>query len=267
MPEVLVLNPRNARGRFVKRRRKTNARRRRRNPVAALAANPRRRKRRHTNARRRRRNPIAALAANPRRRRRRRNPIAFANPRRRRRRYAANARRRVLRRNPSLRSMLSPRGLMHTLTPAVGGAAGALALDVALSYVPKEKLPSFLQTPWGSTGVKVLGAIVLGMAVGKFVNRRAGALAATGALTVTAYSVLKDFMAKNLPQVPVSGIDPPMGSDYSDTRLAYVNPAPMLQGRGMGAYMGRPTNAMPVGAYMRDSIDTVNSLHGYSDGL
>lgn len=180
------------------------------------------------------------------------------------RRRKLNARRRR-HRNPSMRSLLSVRGLMHTLTPAVGGAAGALALDVALSYVPADKLPTWAQGPWAKVGIKVLGAVALGALAGKFVNRRTGMLVTSGALTVTAYGVIKDFVAKNVPSIPVSGIDPPMGSDYSDTRLAYVSPSPMLQ-NGMGAYMRNGTSPQRVGAYMRDSLDTVN-VHGINDGM
>lgn len=239
------MNPRRARGpkgRFVKSRR-----RRRRNPIA-LAANPRRR--------RRRRNPIA-FAANP-RRRRRRNPIAFANPRRRRRRNPRASYRR--RRNPSMRNMLSLRGLTGALMPAAIGGAGALGVDLMLGYIP---LPAWFDSPTGRIVARVGGAFALGVLASFVVPRRTATLITAGALTVTAYNALREY-------APLAGISPPAyGGDYSDTRLSYVSPAPMLQGRGMGAYMRSTVPAgTGMGAYMRDSLDPVNNLSGVTgDGL
>ncbi len=262
MPEVLVLNPRRRRnrlGRFVKGSARKS--RRRRNPIAALAANPRRRRRRH--ARVRRRNPIA-LAANP-RRRRRRNPIALAaNPRRRRRRSRAVRSTRRYRRNPSgfgsIKSMLSVRGLTNTLMPAAIGGAGALGVDLALSYIPG--LPEWFNTPTGRIVARVVGAIGVGMLAGMVTNRRTGALVTSGALTVTAYGAIKEFAANNFPQL--AGISPPAYGDFSDLRIGYIDPAPRL-----GAYMQRSApRSGGVGAYMRDSLDNVNSLSGVTgDGM
>lgn len=239
MPEVLVLNPRarrDSRGRFLKRRRVNARRRRRRNPIAAVAAaNPRRsRRRRHVNARRRRRrNPIAAFAANPRRRRYR-----HVNARRSRRR----------RHNPRL---LSVSGLTSTLMPAVAGGAGALGLDIALGYLPAEW--TWAQQPLAKNLIRVVGALALGTVAGMAVNRRIGTMVTTGALTVAAYGAMRDLFAQVAPAA-VAGISPPPYGDYSDTRIGFVNPAPMLS-----AYM-RSGGAPPqVGAYMRDSmLDTVN---------
>lgn len=257
MEEMLLINPRagrNARGQFTKRRRNpkrrrrtTSARRRRRNPIAAIAANPRRR--------RRRRNPIAAIAANP-RRRRRRNPIALANPRRRRYRH----------RNPkfgSLTSSLKPRAILAALVPAGIGAGGALALDIAMSYVP---LPAQFQTPTWKNVARVLGAIVLGGIGTAVLGRQKGAQVALGALTVVSYGVLRDVVTQNFPQLTLNGAET---YDYSDLRLGYINPAPMLKS-GVGAYMpsSMPSPAPGVGAYMRGSLDNVNALGGVtSDGL
>jgi len=254
------MNPRGRNGRFLKRAsRRKNARRRRRNPIA-LAANPRRR---------RRRNPIAAIAANPRhRRRRRRNPIAAiaANPRRRRRHRNPRASRRRYRRNPSamgsIKSMLSVRGLMNTLVPAGIGGAGALGVDIALAYIP---LPEWFQTPIGKMVARIAGAVGVGALAAFIVPRRTAALITAGALTVTAYGTIRDFAAEQFPQLPgLSGIYPPMGADYSDTRMGYVSPAPRLS-----AYMNRrDAGAAPLSAYMRRPLDNVNNLSGVtSDGM
>lgn len=248
MSELVILNPRrrrrrnarNAKGQFLPKRRRVNARRRRyhrkRNPIAALAANPRRR---------RRRNPIAAFAANPRRRRRRSHRMM--NVRRRR------------RHNPRL---LSTRGLMNTLTPALVGGAGAVGLDIALSYIP---LPAWTQTPVMKTVARLAGAVGLGMLARPLIGRQRANAAMLGALTVVAYGSLKDLAARFLPTVGMSGIT--AGDDYSDLRLSaymqngngigFLNPAPMLTSRNG-----------TMGAYMRDSIDPVNQLSGVTnDGM
>ena len=260
MEEMLIINPRgrrNARGQFTKRRRNpkrrrrhVNARRRRRNPIAAVAVNPRRR---------RRRNPIA-LAVNP-RRRRRRNPILAMNPRRRRYRH----------RNPSISGITSsfkPRAILAVLIPAGVGAGGALALDIAMSYVP---LPATMQTPMAKNIARIIGAIALGALGTAFLGRQKGAQVALGALTVVSYNVLREFAVQQFPTLTLSGITQ---GDYSDLnlagrRLGYINPAPMLTS-GMGAYMGAGLPPVPgMGAYMgRGGLDNVNSLSGVvSDGL
>lgn len=253
------MNPRGRNGRFLKRSRRVNARRRRRNPIA-LAANPRRKRRTKS---RRRRNPIA-LAANPRRRHsRRRRAVGYTVGSRKIRRRKLNPRTRSRRRrNPSmggLKSMLSVRGLMNTLMPAAIGGAGALGVDIALSYVP---LPEWFQTPMGKMVARIAGAIGVGAIAAFVVPRRTAAMITAGALTVTAYGTIRDFAATQFPQLALSGI--PMSSDYSDTQLGYLDPAPRL-----GAYMQRRMPvASGVGAYMRNSLDDVNSLSGVtSDGM
>lgn len=250
MPEVLVLNPRNKRtGRFTRKTYGSRGkfRRRRRNPIAAVAANPRRRRRRRNPSARRRR--VMGYAVGPAKIRRRK-----LNARR------ARVRRR--RRNPrGMGNLLSLRGLTSTLVPAVSGAAGALGLDVALSYIP---LPAALQTPLMRNVTRVVGALALGAGAGMIFSRRTGYMVATGALTVAAYGALRDFVATNVPALQVSGISPPMYNDYSDTRIGYVSPSARLS-----AYMspGAQVPGNTVGAYMRDSLDPVNSLSGTHDGM
>lgn len=228
MNEVLIVNPRrNSKGRFVKR-----VRARRRNPVAA--ANPRRRHRR--------RNPVAAvatLAANP-RRRRRRNPIAAlaANPRRRR------------RRNPVSLAAFKPTSILGQLVPAAIGGAGALALDIALSKIPQ---PEFLNNPAGRFGFRTLGAIALGMVAG-FIKPSIGRQVTAGALTVVAYQTIRDVVQKVAPQITING--------YMDDNMGYVDPAPRLEGQGMGAYMG--PRAAPMGAYMNPDA---TAMGNYGDGM
>lgn len=209
-------NTRNAKGQFVKRRR-------RRNPIAAVAANPRRK---------RRRNPVGALAV-------------AANPRRRRRHARRVHARRRRRSNPRLLAGFSPRSILNAVIPAAVGGAGAVALDVALSYVP---MPAFLQSGPGKMVGRVGGAIALGMLARFVVGRETANKITLGALTVAAYGTIRDFAV----QAGVPGLS---AYDYSDTSMGYTSPAPMLN-----AYM--PGAAPP-------SLDTVNAKMGayMSDGI
>lgn len=252
MPEMLLINPRRRRrkqprvnGRFVSAKR----RRRRRNPIAALA-NPRRRRRRRA----------TALAAPRRRRRVRRHAVALHNPRRRRRSYARVMRRRR-RHNPRGAFAFSPRGALRALIPAGIGAAGAVALDIAMNYVP---LPAQFQSPLWKNAARIIGALGVGYLSSFALGKERAKIVTVGALTVAAYGVLRDVIAQNFPSIGLSGIQT---YDMSDLRMGYTNPAPMLE--GMGAYM-RDSLVAPnpgVGAYMRDTLDTVN-MHGMAnDGM
>lgn len=254
--ELLLINPRrrrNARGQFTK---GVARRRRRRNTISV-------------NRRRRRRNPIAAVAANPRRRRyRRRNPVALANPRRRRRRatgYVVGSRR--IRRRKLNPRVLSPRGILNALIPAGMGAAGAVALDLAMNYVP---LPAQFQTPLWKNVARIVGAFGLGYVATFALGREKARQVTLGALTVASYTVIRDLVSQNFPQLGLSGAE---SYDMSDLRMGYLSPAPMLTSarqNGMGAYMSSSmsTPAPAFGAYMRDSLDTVNSMAGVvNDGM
>lgn len=243
--EILLVNPRkrrrrsrtarNAMGRFVKTHRATrkNRRRRRRNPVAAIAANPRRR---------RRRNPVAAFAANPRRRRRHRRVHV--------------AGRRHRRRNP--RFALGGGSLTKQLIQAGIGGVGAVALDVGLGYLGNlPAVPDMLKTGPLKPVVRVVGALGLGYLVGKV--RPAWKMPVTaGALAVTAYFILRDLTAKFAPALPLQGY---MEGDYT---LAYVDPAPALEGYrgGMGAYM-QPGG--DLGAYMQPGGSEMGNMT--NDGM
>lgn len=256
MEEMLLINPRrNSRGQFVKRKRRVNARKRRvtarkrrRNPIAAVAMNPRRKRRA------RRRNPIAAVAMNPRRRTRRHRAAGYTVGSRRIRRRKMNPRAGF--------ATFKPRAILNALIPASIGAGGAIALDIAMNYVP---LPAQFQTPLYRNAARVLGAIGIGYLSSFVIGREKAKTVTVGALTVAAYGVIRDVIKTNFPQLGLSGAET---YDYSDLRLGYVNPAAMVT--GVGAYMpsSMPVPAPGVGAYMRGSLDTVNSLSGVvGDGL
>lgn len=161
----------------------------------------------------------------------------------------------------SLKNMLSVRGLMNTLVPAGIGGAGALGVDIALSYIP---LPEWFHTPMGKMIARIAGAIGVGALASFVVPRRTAGLITAGALTVTAYGTIRDFVADKFPELPgVAGVSPPAYGDLSDTRIGYISPAPRLS-----AYMNRREAAPTMGAYMNRPLDTVNSMAGVtSDGM
>jgi hypothetical protein len=220
-------------------------------PANMLLVNPRRKRKASRSRSRARR----ARATNPHRRHVKRHRARRVNPaRRHHKRVRHVARRRA--RNPRMGGF-GLRGMIHQqLIPAGIGAAGALALDVGLSYVP---LPTMLQTGIPNAAVKIAGAIALGMIGGKVLGREKGKAIAAGALTVVAYNLLRTTLKTYAPSLP--GLS---GTDYCDTQVgAYMNgmgrvgynPAPMLQ--GMGAYMDsnlRSLQKAQMGAYMDDGM-------------
>lgn len=210
-----------------------------------LLVNPRRR-RRKKNARRSRRR-VSRI-----RRRRLKNPFAAVNPRRRRHRSHGIRRRR---RNPrAIGRSLSVRGIVSQLIPAATGAVGAVGLDIALSYIP---VPDAYKTGWIGTGVKIAGAIGLGMLAGRFVGRERGKLFTAGALTVIAYQVVRGLASQALGDKVkgLSGV-----ADFTDLQLSSN-----IAGDGMGAYM-RPALAGPgLGAYMNPA-GLLQGMDGGSSG-
>jgi len=213
--QLLLVNPR--RKRRVKRAKTTSRRKRR---VVAKRSTARRHKRRTAVG--------YTVGSGPIRRRK-------LNPRRR----VHRARRRH---NPRMLGGFSMGGIMNQLIPAAVGGAGAVALDVALGYLPAAT-PDFLKTGMGNKALKIGGAILLGVVAGKVLGRERGKAVAAGALTVVAYGIIKDGVGQVAPTVALSGD----GSDW------VYNPAPMLQ--GVGAYMDNGANsfqAAQMGAYMNN---------------
>ncbi len=157
--------------------------------------------------------------------------------------------RRVRARNPRF----DIKGIIgNYLIPAGIGGAGALALDIGLSYVP---LPTMLQTGIPNAAVKVAGALALGFVGGKVLGRDKGKAITAGALTIVAYNLMRKLVQQYAPSVPG------LSGDYRDMSVgAYMsgtgyNPAPMLQ--GVGAYMDSNLASLQraqMGAYMDDGM-------------
>jgi hypothetical protein len=178
MEQLLLVNPR-------KRRHK----RRRTPPRGPGGRFLKRSSRRRTSSRRRRRNPVPYSLG------------AVANPRRRRRRASRSVSRRRYRRNPAARFNIVGQ-LTRGIMPAVAGAGGAIATDVAFGYLP---LPAALKTGNLAILSKAVVAVGLGMLVGQFMNRRIGEQMTAGALTVQAHQFLAPMVSGMLPGVGYYG--------------------------------------------------------------
>lgn len=193
------------------------------------------RRRRHV-ARRRRASGYVVGSAPVRRRK--------LNPRRRR--HVARRRHYARRRNPRF----SIGGLTHALIPAAIGGAGAVALDVALGYVP---LPDMLKTGYAKVGVQIAGAFLLGWLGSKALGREKGNAVTLGALTVAAYGLVKTVVKQAAPTLPG------LAGDYETMRMgAYMKPE-----------LGYVNPASPLGAYMQDQtpMGGFGGFDGMSDGM
>lgn len=116
------------------------------------------------------------------------------------------------------------------------GAAGAIATEMALSYLP---VPDSLKSgPLGAL-TSALTGVLIGVAVGKMGSRSIGEKIADGAITVALYKAGRSTLAGKLPGL--AGYDDGMGDasllGYSDGLgdasllgdMGYVGPAPSAE--------------------------------------
>lgn len=195
----------------------------------------------------------AAKVSAPRKRRRsaggkRRPAVGYVVGSKRIRRRKLNPRRSHSRRRRHSNPRFSLGGITNQLVPAAYGAAGALALDVALGYIP---LPAMLTTGYARHATRIVGALGIGFLASKFLRGRSQAIG-QGALTVAVYGLLKDVATQTLGG-KVKGL-----GDYEEITVdGYMDPAPT-----MGAYLGNSTGAEDgVGAYMGD-FQTADAMNG-----
>lgn len=136
----------------------------------------------------------------------------------------------------------SVQGLSGSIMPALIGAGGAIATDIAMAYLP---LPTTLQSGWMNVLTRAAVAIGVGYAAGAVTNKQIGQEVAAGGLIVVAYGALKTALAPTL-GASIKGLSgladfgdytPSVAGGYGDTGL-------MTGGAGLGAYM------RPLGAYM-----------------
>lgn len=133
---------------------------------------------------------------------------AVKHRRRRRRRSSRGLR---LLRNPGRRSS----GLMGDLAPAAFGAVGAVAVDVAMRFVPTPQtgpLANFAGPL--RTAAKIGLALGAGIAVRKAVNKSAGDAVMAGALTVIAYDAVRGLLARFAPNLPLGGLIEDEDAEY-----------------------------------------------------
>lgn len=173
------------------------------------------------------------LLANPARRRRRKKSTTVAKRRKSPRRALAMVKRtsvRRYRRNP-----IKMRGIMDQVQGAAVGAAGALAVDVAMSKLP---LPAALQTGPMKYAAQGLVSIGIGMLVGKvFKNRKLGTQLADGGLTVGLYGAGKTLLAGTVPGLAGDEL---LGADLLG--IQDVN-------QGVGWYSPAPTSMSGYDSY------------------
>lgn len=205
-----------------------------------LLVNPRRRRkgraksRRRSSKRRRRMSAKQRMFFGGGRKRR-------SNPRRRR----SHSRRR---RRSSGRRMRNPirlprmGGISSQLMGAVPGAVGALGLDVLLGLVP---VPASWKTGMLGYVTKIVGALGMGMLAKMVVSQHTAAQMTNGALTVMFHGILRDFVATNVPAIPLG---------------MYMSPAPIA---GMGYYGSgwNPTRESTLSAYLPDISDMGGSMN------
>jgi hypothetical protein len=174
-------------------------------------------------------------------RRRSRTITVHANPIKRRRRSASRRARRSFRRNPIGAPRLRSGYIVGALMDAGAGAAGAVAVDLAMTQAARV-LPDTLASRFNAEGglnfgyyaAKVALSIGLGvlgtrMLPGK--GKRLAAQGAAGALTVQAYEMTRAMLP-------------------ADLVLGYMTPGTLARNR-MGAYLTRrPAIRSGMGAYL-----------------
>lgn len=148
----------------------------------------------------------------------------ISNPKRR-------SKRRSFRRNPiggfNIKSFAN-----NTLTPSAIGGIGAVGLDVILAMLP---LPVAFKTGPMKPVAKIAGAVGIGMIAGMVAGRKFGEQVTAGAVTVTLYEMIKGFVQKTMPTVPLSYYD-------DNDPLSYVQSGEVLQnGDGVSAYISDDT--------------------------
>lgn len=181
-------------------------------------------------------------------------------------RAAKNPRRKSrARHNPRLSQLFSKQSLKsHVLEPVIAagiGGAAAVALDVGLAYLP---LPDSLKgSALANNVLKLAGAIALGAGASKVMGKERGRLVTTGALTVAAYSAIRDGVKKALPadlQAKVKGLGGLADyEDYEHMGVLYdtsARPMPAPSTRQLG-YFERGN--VLLGGSFEDSFDNAFS--------
>ena len=138
-------------------------------------------------------------------------------------------------------------GITSQIMPAAYGAAGGIALDVVLGYLP---IPAMLTAGYAKHATRVVGALGVGYVARKFLGAKGSAVAA-GALTIAMYGLLKDVLVQFAPGVKGVGDYEEIAIDNTADQIgAYMDPAARL-----GAYLPDGSRAPGMGAYMAGPTD------------
>jgi len=163
--------------------------------------------------------------------------------------FSRNPRRRIyrFRRNPEGGSgAFSWKEISGDIGPAVIGAGGALVVDWIFGNIP---LPPTLTTGIMLPVSRLGAAIAVGAVGGMIAGRATGEKIMLGALVVTSYSIIKNFLVTNVPSLTLAGM--PMGRFVRGPvrlrGLGYASPARVP---GMGRIRSLPTPQMGVNATM-----------------
>lgn len=123
------------------------------------------------------------------------------------------------RRNPIKMDMASI--MKNTIMPSATAAGGAIAVDLALGYLP---LPAMMKTGPVRHLVKGVAAISMGLLAANFVKPRTAELFATGAMTVALYDAAKEGISNFAPNIRMGEYD-----DLDvDLEMGYASPAPVV---------------------------------------
>lgn len=152
-----------------------------------------------------------------------------------------------------------------TLIPAAVGGASAVGIDVLMGVLP---LPVQMKTGPMAPVVRVAAAIGLGFVASKVASRRVAEQVAVGAITVTAYQLMRTVAAKM-----TAGKVPGLSEYVSGDSIGYDGYAVVptvgeyVSGDGVGEYvdgddMGYPSAGMIVGDLMPDG-----SVEGWETGV
>lgn len=160
------------------------------------------------------------------------------------------------------RNPISVSGITNQLMPAAYGAAGGIALDVALGYIP---LPAMFKTGYAKHATRIAGALGIGMLAKKFLKGKGSAVAA-GAMTIAVYGLLKDVIVQFAPSVRGLGDYEEISIDNTADQIGAY-----LPGSPVGAYLPDGSTAPGMGAYLAgeetdfDVSDTAGSNLGGID--
>jgi hypothetical protein len=258
--EIAVMNPRRSKRRAKKRKGNPSMKRNSKGRFVkrGRASNPRRKRRRH--------NPKAHKI-----RRRKRRAVAVSNPRRKRRRHNPRRHRaRARRRNP--RFGISRNDIVGQLMPAAVGGAGALLNSVLLGYVAPMLVPiaPFLTTGYGLHALRIGSSLGLGILGQKFGGRH-GRQAGEGALTVAMYLLFRDVAVSFAPTLPLGDYEEISIDGTADQLGAYMDPATRLGAYMSGGRLPDGSRAAPgMGAYMSGNtsgVRTTLNYEGEADGF